>query len=530
MAHKFAKIMDGRTPSKYQLDIFETIEDRLNGTTAVNLIVEAVAGSGKTSTIVAAAKLIPSHVSAAFFAFGKKIAATLGEKLPRHVPAMTLNSLGMRIWGSYIRGRGKGNVTVDMNKVSKLVRNLLTKGENQEYGAHVIALVKLAKAFGVVPQGYVGAVNANGLSDTMEFWADLAVTYNRDIESRILGNVVSLVRKVLTASLNDETTIDFDDQLYMPVVKRTEFGTPIPHSYRFDVVMVDEAQDLNPVQRSLLRLAMKPNSFMIAVGDPRQAIYGFRGAAVDSLDKIAEEFNCIRLPLSISYRCAKAIVAHAQEIVSHIEASPSAIDGAVTYIGDYKPTLFQPSDMIVCRNNAPLISFAYKLIKARVRAKVMGRDIGKDLISLINRIDHQDSVSLLVEKLTEWRDQQIAIVKAKDEDDEAGIQRVNDRYDSIMIFAGDTVQKTVTAMISDIEAMFAEVEDVAGGGFVILATGHKSKGLEARRVFFLDAHLMYGRWIKQGSWQYAQEVNLDYVIRTRGMEELTYIQSDKLAA
>lgn len=526
----YAALMAGKTPSKFQLPIFTHIEAFFEGLVTQNAIVEAVAGSGKTSTIVAAAKLIPLHVKACFLAFNKKIAEELKEKLPRHVEAMTLNSLGNRIWGDYIKGQGRGYPKLDANKVVKIVRNNLSKGAFQAYGSEVTFLVRMAKAYGVVPRNYHGAENANGNADTAEFWAELVKYYKREIDSSVYDDVIECVRQTLRANLDDETTIDYDDQLYLPVVKRTEHGTTIPHRQWYGAVFLDEAQDLNPVQRVLVKRIMKKGALLVAVGDRKQSIYGFRGAAVDSMDKIEQEFDCVVFPLYYSYRCAKAIVAHAQEVVSHIEAAPGAKEGLVETLGAFNAKMFQPSDLIICRNNAPLINFAYRLIKAKVRCKVLGRDIGKDLVSLINRFEHNNSVAELARLLEEWLHEQIEIIKAKDIDNEAGVQAVQDRYDSISVFVTGTTAKTVSALIVEIEEMFAEPADANGKGFVLLSSGHKSKGLEATRVFHLDSFLLFPRFVQFGTWEYAQEQNLDYVMRTRAKDELYYIETDKLAA
>src|SRR5690606_18120963 len=97
----------------------------------------------------------------------------------------------------------------------------------------------------------------------------------------------------------------------------------------FDNVLVDEAQDLNVAQRILIRRMLKEGGRLIAVGDPRQAIYGFRGADSDSFRLIGEEFNATDLPLTVTFRCPKAVVAQAQRYVSHIQAHETAPEGEV---------------------------------------------------------------------------------------------------------------------------------------------------------------------------------------------------------
>ena len=101
--------------STYQQAVIDWVQAHL--TTAGALIVQAVAGSGKTSTIVEAAKLIPETDKAVFLAFNKSIATELGNKLPAHVESKTLNALGWAVCRSRL-GRG---VKVERNKTRNLI-------------------------------------------------------------------------------------------------------------------------------------------------------------------------------------------------------------------------------------------------------------------------------------------------------------------------------------------------------------------------------------------------------------------------
>ena len=72
-------------------------------------------------------------------------------------------------------------------------------------------------------------------------------------------------------------------------------------------------------------------------------------------------------------------------------------------------------------------------------------------------------------------------------------------------------------------ALFAE-----GAGKVTLATIHKAKGLEAKRVFWLNSSDCPSKWARQ-EWQVQQEMNLCYVATTRAQEELVLIEAPKKA-
>ena len=89
---KKEKIIEEFIPSKYQKNIFDFIEHGVG-----NLVVEAVAGSGKTSTIVQALKLIPIDKKILFCAFNKDIVKELTKKIGKqeNVDVRTVHSLGL---------------------------------------------------------------------------------------------------------------------------------------------------------------------------------------------------------------------------------------------------------------------------------------------------------------------------------------------------------------------------------------------------------------------------------------------------
>src|SRR6266566_1226188 len=80
------------TPSKYQQAIYDAVEDGSG-----NIIVQAVAGAGKTTTLVGIANRLPKEAQSIFLAFNKSIQLELAERLPQHVVAKTFNAYGFSI-------------------------------------------------------------------------------------------------------------------------------------------------------------------------------------------------------------------------------------------------------------------------------------------------------------------------------------------------------------------------------------------------------------------------------------------------
>lgn len=499
-------------PSIYQQALFDWITKGSG-----SAIVEAVAGSGKTTSVVQSLNMIDPKSSILFLAFNKSIADELKERAPEYVNCMTMNSLGHRAVMKQF-----GRVTLDSNKTSVIIERMVDAGLMSDQdarfsSAHIRKLVGIAKSVGLVPSTCPELVSL--VEDTNISWNALiehfdvefgSVDMSPELIERIKQNVIEWTRIALKMSINETHMIDFNDQLYFPVI----YSLSLP---QHDWVFVDEAQDISAIQRNLLVKALKKNGRLVAVGDPAQAIYGFRGADSDSLKNIAKTFNCISLPLSISYRCPKNVVAEAQKFVKHIQPSETAADGIVKELGIASADMFRINDMVVCRNSAPTIKLAYLLIAKKIPAKVMGRDIGEGLVNLIKKLKAR-SLVMLEDKLIVWRDRETAKLLFKDP--EANVSKIEDKFECIMCFVDHSGANTVDELILAIQRLFGDTVQ----GVVTLSTIHKAKGLEAKRVFILDSWRMPSKYARKAH-QLEQEYNLFYVAITRAQEELYYVNS-----
>lgn len=489
MTTSLATVLAARAWSPYQQNIFTFVAEGEG-----NAIVNAVAGSGKSTTIVEAMKLAEGQTI--FLAFNKAIADELKRK---GVNGRTFHSL---VFGPVVQHYRQDGPSLD--KLFKLSKEMFTFSENRLYGAFTKRMVGLARGmgFGI----------ANMTPDIEESWIALAEHHDLepDSDEADFGEAIDAARRLFDAC-NEDPRVDFDDMLYRAV----RDGINLP---KFDFVFVDEAQDTNPIQLAILHKIMAPGARLIAVGDPAQAIYGFRGADSDALGKLGREFNCIELPLSITYRCPSKVVKYAQQWVPHIEARENAPEGVVTDLGtEWNPLEFMPGDLVVCRKTAPLIQAAFRCIRSRVPVQVLGRDIGQGLKALIKKMNAKN-VDQLGEKLVAYQEREVA--KAMKADDEAKAESVRDRV-GVLVFLIDELQedkRTIVDLEAGIDWLFSDKERA-----VTFCTGHKSKGLEAKRVFWLGRSECPAKWARK-SWQRQQEVNICYVIATRAMSELYFME------
>ncbi len=485
-------------PSTYQQAFFDWVQ-----TGTGSALVNAVAGSGKTTTIVQSLSLISDDQDVLFLAFNKKIATELQARVPKHVMAATFHSRGYAAW----RRHTGGSVSApDGNKSRELVRRYFSQFEAEAFGGTICKWVSVAKSAGI------GAI----MDDNEDNWFALAAHYDIELpegdESR--RRIVEAARRLLSlsvaAAMERSSRIDFDDMLYMPLLKDAPFD-------KVDWLFVDESQDTNAVQLAILRRMLKPGGRLVAVGDPRQAIYGFRGADAAAMNNIRAAFNCCELPLTISYRCAQSVVRLAQSIVPHMQASATAPEGEVLTL-DMDKVTFKNTDVIICRNTAPIVELAYQLIGKGVGCKVLGREIGAALATLINKLEGANLDDMLT-KLDTFTERESAKFLSKGQEQKA--EAVKDRAECIRAIATNLPEssRTTSALLSAIDRMFS---DDSGTGLLTLCTAHKSKGLEWDRVFIYRADLMPSKYARQ-AWQQEQEKNLQYVAWTRAKRTLVFI-------
>lgn len=538
--------------SELQRNIFifadQQIQNYQNSLVARSLAIQAVAGSGKSTTIVAAAKLIPRNMKAIFLAFNKSIADELRERLPSHVEARTLNSLGNRIIQPYLQSIGLKSPEIRSTKTAMIMRELLSFQEQESYGKAVRALVGHCKAIGVVPMGAPDGYGINGAEASDPELLKIMAHHGISIERLSRPKAFNTVRAILQRSFSDarlyaDGNIDYDDQKWIPACKRPG-GKPLAQPI-YDVVILDEGQDINSIDLELVKLVLKPGGCVIAVGDTNQSIYGWRGADVNAFGKIVTTFEAAEMPLSITYRCGTKLVEHAQELVPTIQAAPGAVEGEVKHYTTFSPADFQAGDLVMCRQNAPLVAFAYKLMAEKVPVLVKGRDIGSGLVELIKEVAGEktwvpnpnkpgkkmplftvDGVTIptLLRKLDLWLTKAVEVIKTDDPDNETAIQSVSDKYHTIKAFADQApANALVTTVVDEIANMFSDVDDAS---VVLCSTIHKAKGLEADRAFIYAPERLYPAWVQKDTWQHQQETNIDYVARTRGKIFYGYLPED----
>lgn len=457
-----------------------------------NLLINALAGAAKTSTLMLIAEAIP-ELEMLCLAFNKKIAVEMQQKLPPNCKAMTLNSLGHRTWSEALGRR----LRIETSKGYDIMKGVVEeetdpqiKTELYSNLAELMRIVALGKQMGYIPTDTYDKMplKAKRLMDDDEFFSH--------IEQELEDFEKAVVRRATLISLDQAFNglCDYDDQILMPTVFYGSFP-------RYKLVLIDEAQDLSALNHAMLR-KMKPKR-LIAVGDPCQAIYGFRGAHMDSMNLMQQEFSMKEMTLSVSFRCSRAIVNEAKWRAPNMKYPEWAKNGAVIKLGQWRADDLPEAAAIICRNNAPLFSLAIKLLRNGRHVELGGTDVIKSITTVMRKFGSSNvSSARVLDLIDKWEEEQLNKNKRKAHDN------IKDRAECMRIFARQA---------NDLAGALAYAQHLVQLHSPLkLMTGHRSKGLEFDHVFFLDQDLIGPE---------GQDPNVRYVIITRAKETLAYIES-----
>jgi superfamily I DNA/RNA helicase len=495
------------TKSSYQLAFDEFIKNIHGG----NAVVDAKAGSGKSTTALLGIEFMKGAVIV--LAFGKKIATAFQHKLNTMAyPNARSATFHSECNANLCRNRQRP--TVNTGKVWRIAELFTQEPELAKVRQSICKIVGYAKNNGI-------GLTHHGLPaiDDRQSWVNIIQHHDVDLDADVeIEDVIDICIKVLELNNRDVKVIDFDDQIYFPLLFKLKFT-------KYDWVIVDEAQDTNVIRKLALREMMHENSRLIAIGDPNQAIMGFTGAENDSLNLIKEMFNATELKLSVCYRCGKSIIREAQKYVPDIIAYEGNGEGEVTstkYDDFFKiaPTLnLNKKDGIVCRNNAPLVSLAFGLIRNGIGCRIEGRDIGQNLEAFTRKWKVNDLATFTL-RIQTFFDK--AIEKAK----KAARGLLEDKYETLLILierCQSLGKHDVESLRSLIKSMFSNSDDDNVPNVVTLSSIHKSKGLEFDNCYILGMNQFSPSKYATLDWMKEQEQNLMYVAVTRAKYKLTYI-------
>lgn len=511
-----------RAAAKCQLSDqqFNVVSAVLN--TKDNLIISAVAGSGKTYTLKAVIRSINTLTPGKkilYLVFNKKNQTEMAAEI-QGAEVSTFHAKGMRLLPKTHKWQIEGN------KLTSILKEI--DCPSSVWGT-VSKLVSLAKSRAFDCPNQPSSTDNQAWLDIIDHFAleedlleaDTDLTLDELVDLAVLYAKQAFDLSVKQA--HEQGIIDFDDMLYIPVLDKAVASSD---SQKYDFVLIDEAQDTSTIRRELAAKLVKSTGKLIAVGDPFQAIYGFTGADNDALDQIGQQFSAKTLPLSVSFRCPKDVIAHAQQYVNHIEAAATAKEGSVSTIS-HEVMLQEivakrdPKTAIICRYTKYLVQTCFALLKRGIACQILGKDIAAGLIKLAKKWKRVKTLDALISKLEEFKANQTDKLIKKGKEQAAA--NLSDQIDCLLFLIAELPRGSeLSTLETQLNSMFVDnngqLKDV-----VTLMTCHKSKGLEYPTVYWLGKNQFQPSSLARTDWQAQQEINLIYVTATRAQQDLIIV-------
>ncbi|WP_298156128.1 ATP-dependent helicase [Flavobacterium sp.] len=528
-------------PTVEQEQIFNFFENG-NG----NGMIDAVAGSGKTSTIIKGIDYIDKKNKILFCAFNKKIQEEIDQKtfLKENVIVKTTYALGLRILKHHYEVISKA-LKPDNSKYYNILNDNLKKNKD---GSRYLNETEFTDCFDTIRFQYYSNLkkdepdtfyktfysNYYRLIDLLRYTLSYAKgeeafqkvveKYAIDIDSQET-KVLNLYRKLVELAIDEGNKkakyvgiYDFADMIFLPC----EFKLRSPIQY--DIIFVDECQDLSNAQLKTIRKHLKPNGRFFAVGDPFQSIYGFAGASPESFNNIKTIFTPQMFKLTNCFRCSREIVELAKEIRPDITTTNSC----ESFIKKIKfreiIKYIQKGDFVLSRHNCDLFEVVFELLNRGVKCKILGK---KEILKSLKDIIPNDKIQSqkYYEDLPIHLDLIYQAAESKLGNNPANYEKLENLGDSIRIletcFFNNQDAKTLNDLFEYIESLM----DCDDEDSIILSSIHRAKGLEAKNVFIIGYDNLPFKKEKMLDWQLYQERCLKYVAITRAEVNLYQTES-----
>lgn len=542
-------------PTDAQLKIYEFVE---HGTG--NGIIDAVAGAGKTTTLMGCVQHIKNTQDALFCAFNTSIRKEIQRKfhdMGKNVAVKTNHALGLQILRSKIHiqlNDNKYNQIIEDEGFFKLIedeidailhikdamsvstirdiqeKRILVESMEEKYQFNTSLfylncimkfLLEINDKFRLTLcaddfESYRGMVDHFGILEKERRYAFQFAELEHYVNAhRILlkeGNEMAYSQGI----------IDFVDMLYLPHLLN------LHPNIQYGFVFVDECQDLSRAQIEIVQKYVKPTGRVLAVGDPYQSIYGFAGADSQSFNRVMTTFSCQRLSLTDCFRCPTKAIDIAKKIREDIKGFKK--EGGVVEVLQSHEVLrrLKPGDLVICRFRDPLRLIAMKLVNKNIKVHMHPDEVQE----FIGDYKAYFTPGELRKKLNEGMlEEFFANIEQRNikrfEKDFANVdsaiksvkvkEATNLLRESIDFFR----LKFIDWQLNTIDSILLRLKETLqylGDDAIKISTIHRSKGLEENRVFILEYNKLPVPRVRQ--WEIEQERNLHYVAVTRSKQEL----------
>ena len=363
------------TPTFEQKAVIEAVM------TGKNVVVRALAGTGKTSTLKLAARRLLEEKpdkNITYIVFNKAAQEESAKEFPKNTDVRTADSIGYNNVSSDIkekfdRKKFIGNAP-DIAKLLGVTPTLVNiKGTETTLGSREIPRILrdvidkfTASDDDKIAVKHFAGLNLDTIPEQFVGWAN-----------KMWEDISSPTGQLYTSN-SDLTKIW---ALSKPDLSKGIFGgiSKSGVARKVDIVLYDEAQDINPVMAKVMR--EQTNIQSVFVGDSNQAIYGFRGA-IDELDNITADYD---LPITETFRFGEDIAGIANRFLTKL-GSKYRVKGVKGKAGQILDEMDDPT-VIITKTNGGGISAALEMLE---KGKVVGIDekTYNDYLALIKDIEY----------------------------------------------------------------------------------------------------------------------------------------------
>lgn len=497
--------------SDEQLAIFDYAEHGI-----LNLIIQAVAGAGKTTTLIECANRIGDDKTILLLAHNRSTRDTLKAKIAekKNVKVYTLHGLAWRMFTEHFDfspviddDKYRKYVNANLENISSEEFKVLSAPTKMAYKANVFDLINKAR---------------HNLKQSEKEIKKLAT---KKYGMTLIADECKLVADVLKWGLTETQVVDYQDLLWFP----SEFGY-FTKKYLADIIMLDEAQDASIAQQDIVSRCFKRNTRLFSFGDRDQTINSWCGSDTEAFEHLKDTSMFRRdskeLPLTTNYRCGKKIIEYAKRYTdNNIHAREDAQDGTVNF--DVSLSEAKDGDMILCRNIAPLMNVYRNCVSLGKKVYFRGEELGKTL-----KLSADCSDGNTIEELIKSMKKRL-IFTWDLLSSEAGVDKREAMVNPIIISILDTIKtmenlpKTVETRL-DLEKFINDIFSDEGKEGIQLSTIHRAKGLEADNVFIICPSLLPSR-LATMNWEIEEEKHLQYVMCTRAKNNLNFVTEKEIA-
>lgn len=492
-----------------------------------NMAIEALAGSGKTSTALMLTEL--STTSDVYVAFNKSIQMEMKEKLTNpKTKCYTMHGLALSVM-RYNLEKSQKTIDLDNFKIHKIINELFQDEYRNDKKLNTVEYRDYLQDNYVTLYNIIRLKNIEILdADTIEWICDELGVFSSTSEfiAHTPNQMLNWIEQIDCLSLKtfeECNTIDFTDMLYITLRKLQNGDWNIPYWLLFTNIYYDEFQDASLLHQKLIRYFKRSNGRFILIYDKNQAIYGFAGAdckATDNVDRMFVPVEHFQLP--INYRCGSDILKYVnRQFNVGILPRPNATCGEVIRIDENQlKNKIKPNDFIIGRKNQQLISTAMNLVKAGIRIYLSDKEIVTKIVKAI-KSTKQKTVGDLLGYCNDF-------LKKYGELNESDRKKFDrEDIDLIIILINYFCRDHQLGEVCKTDSFISYVQNMINvdnpDGCVRIMSIHKSKGLEADNVFVLNEGRVFTE-LGRSKDMIQQEKNLSYVALTRAKENLYLVR------